>query len=388
MKLSYLALSTASLALSATLVAASLVLCGCGVPEQKQGIRVPGAEASTTAADSAGTGELKKTGDSRIPNESGPAEVVVFFAGSLTVPMKRVGEAFSAAFPGAKVIGESSGSRVAARKITDLHRTADVFLSADVDVIRDFLFPGHAGWCISFAGNEMVVVWTQTSKFCNEISESNWFEILCRPGVRVGMSDPELDPAGYRTIMVWQLADIHYQGAQKGSMAGKSIAEELKRACPAENVRPSSVQLLPLLESMHLDYCFEYRSVAEQHNLPYLRLPPEINLSDPAMGDLYARAFVELKGSRPGEKTILRGAPIEYGLTIPFNAPNPMWARRFVEFIVNGKGAGIFADCDQPLIPLKFHTVPRPAHRHTGLSGNGPGSGDDEATSPGGGGNE
>lgn len=324
------------------LVTASTILGGCGAPGQEM-------------SNSPDMGAGYSTG----LTDSGPAEVVVFFAGSLTVPMKRISEAFSAAYPGARVIGESSGSRLAARKITDLHRAADVILSADFEVIQSFLFPKHAGWSLSFAGNEMVIAWTQTSKFCSEITPANWFEILCRPGVKFGMSDPELDPAGYRTLMVWQLADLHYQDEARGSMTGKSISEELRRACPAENVRPSSVQLLPLLESMHLDYCFEYRSVAEQHNLPYLRLSPEINLSDQTFASQYAKAAVELQGVRPGEKIILRGTPIEYALTIPINSPHPIWARRFVDFIVNGKGSKIFTESDQPLTSLRFETIPR-----------------------------
>ncbi len=38
--------------------------------------------------------------------------------------------------------------------------------------------------------------------------------------------------------------------------------------------------LLGLLESGAIDYCFEYKSVAKQHGLMYINLPPDINLGN------------------------------------------------------------------------------------------------------------
>src|SRR5262245_38948276 len=44
-------------------------------------------------------------------------------------------------------------------------------------------------------------------------------------------------------------------------------------------MRPKSAELLPLLEIGQIDYLFSYRSVAQQHQLKYVALPDEINLS-------------------------------------------------------------------------------------------------------------
>lgn len=281
------------------------------------------------------------------PSEADGKVLRIFHAGSLSRPLKKLARSFESRYPGIRVEREASGSRIAARKITELGRRADLFASADVSVIQNLMMPAHAEWFCAFARNEMVIAFTERSRFANEIDDANWFEILLRPEVRFGHSDPDKDPCGYRTRMVWQLADLHY-GKRPG---GKTIHDALVAACPPSNIRPGSVELLPLLESMSLDYAFEYRSVAEQHGLRHLRLPREINLSDPGLAKLYARARVEVTGRSPGSPPVVQiGTPIVYGFTIPTNATNRLAARRFADLLLGDEGRRIFREEHQEII--------------------------------------
>ena len=144
--------------------------------------------------------------------------------------------------------------------------------------------------------------------------------------------------------MVWQLAERHY------GIAG--LSERLDEHCPPENVRPKETDLIALLESGDMDYAFEYRSVAIQHGLNYVTLPPEINLSDPQLADAYREATVEVSGREPGTTTTLVATPIVYGLTIPRNAPHPDEALAFVRFILGPQGQAILEEAGQPpLVP-------------------------------------
>ncbi len=44
-----------------------------------------------------------------------------------------------------------------------------------------------------------------------KIDAGNWHEILLRPDVQYGHSDPNSDPCGYRSLLTWQLAEKYYK---------------------------------------------------------------------------------------------------------------------------------------------------------------------------------
>lgn len=249
--------------------------------------------------------------------------LIIFHAGSLSLPVKEISAAFNKQYPGIRILSEAAGSVACARKITDLGRECDVMLSADYTVINKFLIPEHADWNIKFAGNEMALVFKEKSAFADQINQNNWPEILQRENVRYGRSDPDSDPCGYRTVLTLQLAEKYY------SNPGLS-----KRLLAKDNryIRPKETDLLALLETHTLDYIFLYRSVAVQHGLPYLTLPDSINLSNPELDDWYVQKEVKIAGTKPGEKIVQKGEAMVYGLTIPKNAPNYEMAVEFVRF--------------------------------------------------------
>jgi len=272
--------------------------------------------------------------------KTGP--LVIFHAGSLTVPLQRLIAAFQETHPEVSFAAEFSGSRTAARKVSELGRAADIVMSADYTVIDELLIPDHADWNIEFARNEMVIAYTGKSAYTDEIGPDNWYEVLTRPGVIYGHSDPNADPCGYRTLIVWQLAERHY--------GVPGLYERLKNHCPPGNVRPKAVELIALLQSGDMDYAFEYRSVAVQHGLEFLELPDEIDLGRAEYADLYAEAHVEVSGKEPGETIVKTGEPIIYGLTIPKGAPHPSLAAEFVAFVIGPEGQGILSSLGQPPI--------------------------------------
>ena len=269
-------------------------------------------------------------------------KLIIFHAGSLTVPMKALAEAFQAKYPGVTFETEASGSNAAARKISELGREADLMMSADYTVIDKLLIPDFADWNIRFARNTMVVAYTDQSLYADEINADNWYEILTREGVIYGHSDPDADPCGYRTLLVWQLAEQHY--------GVPGLNARLEEHCPLENVRPKSVELIALLESGDMDYAWEYRSVAVQHGLKFVELPAEINLSMVEHADFYSQATVEIAGKEPGTTMTMVGKPIVYGVTIPRNAPSPGLAIEFVKFLIGPDGQAIMEQQGQPPI--------------------------------------
>ncbi len=263
---------------------------------------------------------------------SGP--LVVFNAGSLALPFQQLLAAFASKHPGVTPAQESSGSLEATRKLTELGKIPDVLAVADYNVITKLLIPGYATDYVPFASNAMVLAYTEQSRHAGEITGENWWRMLLTPGVRWGHSNPALDPNGYRSLMVFQLAEEHYREP--------GLANRLNQALDPRYVRSAEAQLVGLLQAGELDYAWSYRSLAASSGLKWVALPPEIDLSDPARAARYARATVKLPGPRLGGDSVeFRGEPILYALTIPTAAPHPEVARAFVEFVRSPEGAAI-----------------------------------------------
>jgi len=276
--------------------------------------------------------------------------LVMFHAGSLTMPFATMEKEFEARYPGVDLQREASGSQAAARKITDLNKPCDIMASADFKVIDKLLIPRHADWNIRFATNQLVLCYTDKSKFAGEVNATNWYDILQRKGVVWGHSDPNLDPCGYRALMVLQLADKYYK---KRGLYDKMIANR-----PQANIRPKSVELVSLLQTGNMDYAWEYLSVAVQHGLKYVALPDEINLGNYKQDKFYSQAVVKVTGKKPGEFMEMKGDSVTYGITLVKNAPNKEAAIAFLSYMLDPKGGlKILKDQGQPpFIPCRVPT--------------------------------
>jgi len=257
-------------------------------------------------------------------------KVVIFHAGSLSVPLKAMEKSFEAKYPQVDVLREAAGSQACARKITDLHKPCDIRASADYSVIDKLLIPKYADWNVRFATNQMVLCYTDKSKFADKVNADNWYEILEKNGVVWGHSDPNLDPCGYRALMVLQLAEKYYK---KPGLYEKVIANR-----PQANIRPKSVELVSLLQTGNMDYAWEYLSVAVQHGLKYVTLPDEINLSNYQFDDQYSQAVVKVTGKKPGTMMDMKGKSITYGITLIKDAPNREAAVAFLQYLLSPDG--------------------------------------------------
>ena len=278
-------------------------------------------------------------------------KVVIFHAGSLSVPFEVMEKAFEAQHPDIDIQREAAGSQKCARKISDLKKPCDIMASADYKVIDKLLTPAYANWNIRFATNQLVLCYTADSRYADRVTAENWYEILQKKDVVWGHSDPNLDPCGYRSLMVLQLAEKYYTtpGLYSAVLANR----------PEENIRPKSVELVSLLQTGNMDYAWEYRSVAVQHDLQYISLPDEINLGNYRCDDLYAGAVVRVTGKKPGTFMDIKGKSCTYGVTLLKNAPNRHAALAFLAYLLDSEGGlKILEDMGQPpFIPGRVPTA-------------------------------
>ncbi len=271
--------------------------------------------------------------------------MVVFAAASLARAFSEIEEQVERQRPDLDVRVEISGSQTAARKVAELHRRADVVATADHRVIDRILRPDHARFTARFATNAVVIAHMEHSRHTDQITADNWGEVLLRPGVRLGLVDPDQAPIGYRTLLVWKLAE-----AADPAWAG--LAGRLRRRCAPEHLVPHEGELMRLLQTRSIDYAFVYRSTAEEHNLKLVKLPASYSLGDVARDADYARAKVAVRMRGGQARTTIEGAAITYGLTIPRRALNPTGAQVFVRQLLGVDGQQALQRTGfRPLVP-------------------------------------
>jgi molybdate/tungstate transport system substrate-binding protein len=278
-------------------------------------------------------------------------KVIIFHAGSLSVPFSHLEMAVEMSYPKLDIQREAAGSRRCARKITDEKRTCDIMASADYKVIDNLLIPEYADWNVRFASNQIVLCYTGKSAYAKEINADNWDDILLKKDVSWGHTDPNIDPAGYRALMVVQLAEKHLN---KPGLMDRLIANR-----SAENVFSSASQMVSVLQDGKMDYCWEYLSVAVQHGLKYIVLPDEINLGNYKFDDNYKQAVVKVTGKTPGSFMELKGKSITYGVTMLKDAPNKEGAIAFLDCLLKPVGGlKVLESMGQPpFIPCRVPTV-------------------------------
>lgn len=265
--------------------------------------------------------------------EAAGAPVRVLYAGSLVNVFERdLGPAFTHV-SGITVLGRAGGSTALAHMIRDGLVPADVFVSAEPGVNR-ILAPAagvpSASWFLTFGTTSMVVSYAPGRRFATALRTGRWFQALASPGLRLGRTDPALDPKGFRTILVMRLAETYYH---EPGLARRVLGSDEN---PAQ-IFPEEA-LIGRLTSGQLDAGFFYLVEAVAERLPYVTLPAALNLSDPEYAASYATAsYVDASGVRHS------GAPIVYTVTIPSASRNSRGAARFVAFLLGREGRALLA---------------------------------------------
>jgi molybdate/tungstate transport system substrate-binding protein len=229
--------------------------------------------------------------------------VNVLYAGSLVNLMEHgIGPAFDKA-TGDRFQGYAGGSVGLANQIKGKLRRGDVFISANPKV-NDALTGAANGdwvsWYVAFAQSPLVIGYNASSKFAADLKTKPWYRVLSEPGVRIGRTDPKLDPKGALTLTLMQQAETFYKSpglAQKVLGAPDNPAQVL----PEET-------LVGRLQSGQLDVGFFYSTETADAKIPAIALPPQIT-----------------------PKAV-------YTVAILRDAPNPAGADRFVAFLLGPDG--------------------------------------------------
>jgi len=298
--------------------------------------------------------------------QSGRITLPVFHAGSLSAPMERMEEVFEKRHPHVDVQRQAYGSAMAIRQVTELGKPADVLGSADYKLIDRMMIEGEepvAAWNLLFASNGMCIAHNE-----NWPEDAEWPDILGRGDITVGISNPNHDPCGYRSVIAMCLAEENVDGG--AGLFDKVIGENSDITRRQEDggwvidvptdpaargrlkIRPKETDLIALLNSGAIDCMLIYRSVAVEQGLDYVALPPEVNLAAPDMNSLYESVRLVMFADRRDKSIEVSGSSITYGLTVPTDAPHPDMAEKFVDLVLSEEGSTILKECGlKPLSP-------------------------------------
>ncbi|MBX0297467.1 extracellular solute-binding protein [Haloarcula nitratireducens] len=194
---------------------------------------------------------------------------------------------------------EAHGSARVARLVADEQKDPDIVSVADAALFDSPLDPA---WFCEFATNSLVVAYnpeTEGGRRVADAGSDGWYRSLSDGSVTLGRTDPDLDPLGYRTLFMLDLATNHY-----------GTDSDLRTVVPQRSRTYPETRLVSQFETGSIDAAVTYRNMAVERGYEYLDLPPEIDLSDPRYTDRYATTSYEL----PSGKTV-RGGVIRYAAT-------------------------------------------------------------------------
>jgi molybdate/tungstate transport system substrate-binding protein len=257
--------------------------------------KLPGVAAIAASALVATLPATAGAGASSPARAAGKGTVSVLFAGSLVNYMERdLGPAFQRA-EGYSFAGFGGGSTELANEIKGGVRRGDVFVSASATADKALQGSSNGNWVswyTSFMASPLMLAYNPHSRFGAELAHGTpWYEVLIQPGIRVGRTDPKLDPKGVLTVE-----------ALAGA-ASKLHLPALSRAAGGFETFPET-SLVGRMQAGQLDAGFFYAVEAKTAKLSTVSLSP-----------VYKYA--------------------EYTITILNHAPDPGGAASMLRYLLN-----------------------------------------------------
>lgn len=267
-------------------------------------------------------------------------DIRVTYAGSMGKVMDQsLGPAFAKQNNGTYE-GQGQGAYGMARLLASKKITADVFVSITPGPMQILKDAGLIDDAIPVASTSMVVAYSPKGKFAHQFAQAkgsyaSWLKVLATPGIKFGRTDPINDPKGQNIIFTLLLAEKYYQ--QPG------IADKIMGGYQNPAQTHLEGGLLTRLESGQVDAAAGYESEVISAHLPYVALPDEINLSNPAMAkQWYDTVSFSVKDSA-GKDKVLHTQPLVYYAAVLKNAPHGAAAgNAFVDFMLSQPGQALF----------------------------------------------
>jgi ABC-type molybdate transport system substrate-binding protein len=277
----------------------------------------------------------------------------VCHAGSLQAAFTDVEAVFTKQHPDVTLTDVSGGSVALARRLASGAQACDVYASADYLNIERLLEPASiADYTVVFARGRMVLAYLATDPKTQGVARSgafnppttvpeaapDWYRSLMAPGARIGGAHPFLDPGGYRSHLIFELAQKHYGVASLYN----SLLEHYAVIPSATRADAAPAPALGADYSFQLTYEHSAAAAAAANSAyRYVRLPDEIDLSNPGNNRGYSRSAVTMPGlgiAGAAAAVTIPATSVAWGLTIVKKTPNQENAMAFVNLLLGPTG--------------------------------------------------
>jgi ABC-type molybdate transport system substrate-binding protein len=277
----------------------------------------------------------------------------VCHAGSLQAAFSDIEKAFKEQHPDVTLTDVSGGSVTLARRLASGAQACDVYASADYVNIERLLEPaGLADYTIVFAKGRMVLAYLVTDPKTQGVAQpgafnppatipeaaQSWPRVLTAPDVRVGGAHPFLDPGGYRSHLIFELAQKHYGSANLYN----ALLEHYAVIPAATGADPATAPALGREYSFQLTYEHSAAAAAARNAAyRYVRLPDQIDLSNPGKNRGYGEAGVTMPGlgiAGAAASVRIPATSVGWGVTIITKSPKRQNAIAFVNLLLGPTG--------------------------------------------------
>ena len=198
-----------------------------------------------------------------------------------------------------------------------------------------------AGWAIAFAGDQMGLAYSkatlQTAGGRSVIDSYNvaiaanttksWFNFfnnLTSGTVKLGISNPNTDPAGFRGWIALELAGLAFSNGTYGEQyfVNRTLSNHV-------NITgASAATLLPALDTGQIQFLFIYKSDIVAEELGLIQLPSTVNLGLPSYNLFYSQATYNT------ESGIQKGSAIVLWLSVPKDSSDTNDSLSFVTYAI------------------------------------------------------
>ena len=248
-----------------------------------------------------------------------------------------------------------------------------VFLSVSRTAVQGpALGSEFPGWAVAFAADQMGIAYsnatassaggkTVIAAYNTAVSTNttaDWyafFNNLTSGSVKIGISNPNTDPAGFRAWIVLELAGIAYDGgvANEQYFANRMLTNQ------GNITGASAASLVPALLTGQIQFLFIYKSDIASEGLSLVQLSSGVNLGLQPCNTFYEQAtYMTTAG-------VQKGSAIVLWLSVPKDSTDPTDSVNFVVYTIENyqnvlKNFGLVNLVPAQLYNTTGYTVPVP----------------------------